>query len=283
VTRNLVRAWLLVTALVVGSSTWAQIAVPALTGRVVDQTGTLTADQITTLSQRLESFEARKGPQVAVLVVPTTAPESIEQFSIRVADQWKLGRKKVDDGAILIVAKDDRALRIEVGYGLEGPLNDAISNRIIDETIVPRFKRQDFAGGIDAGLEQMMAAIDGEPLPAPPPRSWREGDARGGQPYFPVIFGLAVVLAAVLPALFGRLGGSLAAGVLVAGVTWLLAGALWIAVFIGLGAMAFTLMGGSGFLSSWAGGYRGYGGGRGGGGFSGGGGGFGGGGASGRW
>jgi len=283
VTRVLVRAWLLVAALVAGSTAWAQATVPALAGRVVDQTGTLTADQVASLSRKLEAFEARKGSQIAVLIVPTTAPEAIEQFSIRVADQWKLGRRKVDDGAILVVAKDDRALRIEVGYGLEGALNDATSNRIIDETIVPRFKREDFAGGIDAGLAQMMAVIDGEPLPAPPARSWREGEARGGRPYFPVIFGLAIVLASVLPVLFGRLGGSVAAGAVVAGVTWLLAGALWMAVFIGIGAMAFSLMGGNALLAGRAGGYRGYGGGRGGGGFSGGGGGFGGGGASGRW
>jgi len=281
----LARACLLVALLLGWGGARGQTPVPALTGRVVDQTGTLDGGEVESLSRRLQDFETRKGSQIAVLIVPTTSPETIEQFSIRVADQWKLGRKQVDDGAILVVAKNDRTLRIEVGYGLEGALTDAISNRIIDETIVPRFKQQDFAGGVDAGVSQMMAVIDGESLPAPAPRAWSDRGAREVPSFVPVVFGLAIVLAGVLPALFGRLGGSMATGALVGAVTWGLAGALSMAVLAGLGAMAFALLGGMGLLGNLGGGYRGgrgWGGG-GGGGFSGGGGGFGGGGASGRW
>jgi uncharacterized protein len=127
----------------------AQVAVPLLTGHVADQTGTLNPEQSAALEQTLHAFEARKGSQLAVLIVPTVAPETIEQFALRVAEKWKLGRKKIDDGVILVVAKSDRALRIEVGYGLEGALNDATSKRII-EIITPRFQQGDFYGGITA-------------------------------------------------------------------------------------------------------------------------------------
>ncbi len=124
----------------------AQVAVPPLAGRVTDQTATLTTEQMAGLEQTLRAFEAKKGSQLALLIVPSTQPETIEQYALRVAEQWKLGRKKVDDGAILVVAKIDRALRIEVGYGLEGALNDATSKRIISEIITPRFKQGDFYG-----------------------------------------------------------------------------------------------------------------------------------------
>ncbi|HQT21424.1 MAG TPA: TPM domain-containing protein, partial [Polynucleobacter sp.] len=134
----------------------AQQAVPALSGRVIDQTGTLTPAQVSSLDQTLSNFEAQKGSQIVVLMLQSTAPESIEQYAIRVAEQWKIGRKKVDDGAILIIAKADRALRIEVGYGLEGVLTDATSKRIIDQIIVPRFKQQDFYGGITDGLNAVI-------------------------------------------------------------------------------------------------------------------------------
>ena len=140
----------------------AEIAVPALSGRVIDQTKSLTPEQLRTLDQKLREIEARKGSQVAVLMVPTTKPEEIEQYAIRVADKWKLGRKKVDDGVILLIAKNDRAVRIEVGYGLEGALTDAMSKRIIDGAIIPRFKQQDFYGGILAGVDQIGRVIDGE-------------------------------------------------------------------------------------------------------------------------
>ena len=146
------------------------VAVPALSGRVVDQTGTLSSATVQQLDAQLADLEARKGSQVAVLIVPTTQPEDIAAFGIRVADAWKLGRKEVRDGVILIVARNDRALRIEVGYGLEGALPDAIADRIIDEDIAPPLRRGDFDGGVRAGVERIVAVIDGEALPAPAPR-----------------------------------------------------------------------------------------------------------------
>src|SRR5580700_8824904 len=137
----------------------ADVAVPPLSGRVVDQTGTLSSDDIDALTQTLKDLEQRKGSQVAVLIVPTTQPETIEQYSIRVAEAWKIGRKKIDDGALLVVAKNDRKLRIEVGYGLEGALNDITAKRIIDEIITPKFRSGDFAGGISAGLTRIIGMI----------------------------------------------------------------------------------------------------------------------------
>ena len=127
---------------------------PPLTARVIDLTGTLSGEAVTRIEAKLAALEARKGSQIAVLIVPSTQPEEIEQFGIRVEDAWKLGRKGVDDGAYLIVAKNDRRVRIEVGYGLEGALSDAIANRIVDETITPHFKQGDFDGGIEAGVDQ---------------------------------------------------------------------------------------------------------------------------------
>jgi len=260
----------------------AQIAIPPLTGRVTDQTATLTVEQKTALEQTLQAFEARKGSQIVVHVVPTTAPESIEQYALRVAEQWKPGRKKIDDGVILVIAKDDRALRIEVGYGLEGALTDATSKRIISEVIAPRFRQGDFHGGIRAGLEQIMRVIDGEPLP--PPSGKHSGGVSGLESYAPIIFMVALVVGGVLRAALGRLPGALVTGGVVAAVAWFVVGALSIALGAGALAFVFTLLGGGvgGFgIGGSRGGSGGFGGG--GGGFSGGGGGFGGGGASGRW
>src|SRR5688572_30459315 len=152
----------------------AQVSVPTLTARVTDLTGTLTAEQRSSLEERLAAFEAKQGSQIAVLLVPTTQPEAIEQFGIRVAEKWKVGRKGVDDGAILIVALKDRAVRIEVGYGLEGALPDVAVKRIIEEHVIPRFKQGDFHGGIEAGVSRMMSVIEGEALPPPAERA-RDG------------------------------------------------------------------------------------------------------------
>src|SRR6202165_6013026 len=165
------RASLLALALLLcwAFSAQADVAVPPLSGRVVDQTGTLSSGDVASLTQTLQSLETRKGSQVAVLIVPTTAPETIEQYSLRVAEAWKIGRKKIDDGALLVVAKDDRRLRIEVGYGLEGALTDVTSKRIIDEIITPSFRNGDYAGGISAGVDRIVAVIDGERLPTPAP------------------------------------------------------------------------------------------------------------------
>src|SRR5574340_541812 len=156
---------------------WAQVAVPELSRRVTDLTATLSAGQVAALENKLAVFETQKGSQIAVLIVPTTQPEDIAQFGIRVADQWKIGRKKIDDGAILLVAKNDRTLRLEVGYGLEGAIPDAVAKRVIAETITPYFKSGDFYGGIDAGVEQVMRLIEGEPLP--PPRASSQGEEEG--------------------------------------------------------------------------------------------------------
>ncbi len=260
----------------------AQIAIPPLTGRVTDQTATLTAEQKANLEQTLQAFEARKGSQIVVHIVPTTAPETIEQYALRAAEQWKPGRKKIDDGVLLVVAKDDRALRIEVGYGLEGALTDATSKRIISEVIAPRFRQGDFHGGIRAGLDRIMRVIDGEPLP--PPSGKRSGDVSGLESYAPIIFMVALVLGGVLRAALGRFPGALVTGGAVAAVAWFVVGAVTIALGAGVLAFVFTLLGG-GVGGYGMGGHRGGSGGfgTGGGGFSGGGGGFGGGGASGRW
>lgn len=279
-TTSMTRAAFVAIALCWSFIAGAQIAVPPLTGRVTDQTATLTIEQKVSLEQTLQAFEARKGSQLAVLIVPTSAPETIEQYALRVAEQWKMGRKKVDDGAILVVAKTDRALRIEVGYGLEGALNDATSKRIISEIITPRFKQGDFSGGITAGVDQIIRVIDGEPLP--PPKGQPAGIA-DLQQYVPVIFILALVIGSVLRSALGRFPGALVTGGGVALVAWLFAGALSVALGAGVIALLFTLLNGG--MGGMVGrGIGGHGSGRGGfGGFSGGGGGFGGGGASGRW
>jgi uncharacterized protein len=133
--------------------------VPPLSGRIVDLSHTLSADQSQSLDALLKDFEQRKGSQIAVLIVPRTEPEAIEQYAIRVAEQWKLGRKKIDDGAILVVAKDERALRIEVGYGLEGTITDAVSKLIIVNDIAPKFKTGDYDGGILAGVDDLVSAV----------------------------------------------------------------------------------------------------------------------------
>ncbi len=263
----------------------AEVTVPALTGHVIDQTATLNSEQLAALERSLQVFEARKGSQLAVLIVPTTNPEAIEQYTLRVVEQWKLGRKKIDDGALLIVAKNDRTLRIEVGYGLEGALNDATCKRIISEIITPQFKQGNFYGGISAGVEQIIHVIDGEPLPEP--RANNTNGNAGFQQYLVIIIILAFVVGGILRALFGRVFGALATGGVIAFIAWLIAGALSIALIAGVIALLFTLLsggGGRGMGGFGGGGFGsgGFGGGSGGG-FSGGGGSFGGGGASGNW
>lgn len=278
--------------------------IPPLTSRVTDLTGTLTAQERGALEQKLAAFEQRKGAQVAVLIVPTTQPEEIEQYSIRVVDQWKLGRRevngqRVDDGALLLIAKDDRRMRIEVGYGLEGALTDATSRRIIAETIAPLFRQGQFYAGINAGVDQMIRVIDGEPLP-PPDRRWqRDGGAPALIGLLPFLFFAVLVGSAVLRALFGRGLGSLVTGAGTGFFVWLVSQAIGVALLVGFLAFIFALFSGLGGGTRWSslprhggwgggwggGGFGGggFGGGFGGGGFRGGGGGFGGGGASGSW
>jgi uncharacterized protein len=268
---------------------------PKLSARVTDLTGTLTAGQQSALEQKLSAFESAKGAQLAVLVVPTTQPQAIEEYSIRVVDAWKLGRSGVDDGALLIVAKDDHKVRIEVGRGLEGVLTDALSNRILDETVKPEFRQGDYYGGIDAGLEQMMKVIQGEPLP-PPERQWQPGRrGHGGGLLLPLLFAVFAG-SVVLRGIFGRTLGSVLTGTGAGLLVWIAGYALALAGLASIGAFLFTLLGGLGRGSGWSsggfgGGWGGFGGGLGGGlgggfgggGFSGGGGGFAGGGASGSW
>lgn len=255
----------------------ADVAVPPFQSYVTDLTGTLTPRQREDLEQSLRAFAAQKGSQLAVLMVPSTAPETIEQYSIRVVESWKLGRKGVDDGVLLLVSTDDRALRIEVGYGLEGVIPDAIANRVINEVIVPYFKRGDYFGGIQAGVHQIMRLVEGESLPEP---SRRDSSWEGLQAWLPLLLMGTVVGGLILRLMFGRLlGASLTAGV--AGlIGWLLFGSLLFGVLIGLFIFFFVLGGGMGRPPGYGGwGYPS----GGGGGISGGGGGFGGGGASGRW
>jgi uncharacterized protein len=254
----------------------ATVAVPPLSTRVTDQTGTLDAKQRAALEQKLAAFDARKGAQIALLIVATTVPETIEQYSIRVVEQWKLGRKGIDDGMLVLVVRDDRALRIEVGYGLEGVVPDAIANRVIDEIIVPRFRAGDYYGGLDAGITRLIALVDGEPLPPPQAQQAQSSDDPISA-LLPLLF-FGLFAAQGLRRLLGPGFGALAAGGGIFLVAWLLSGVLLMALLFGLVAAVLTLFGVHpgmiGGLSSRSGG---------GGGFGGGGGGFGGGGASGRW
>lgn len=214
-------------------SVLADVPVPQLTSRVVDRTGTLSSGDIASLSQKLSDFETRKGSQIAVLIVPTTDPETIEQFSIRVAEAWKIGRKKVDDGAILVVAKNDRHLRIEVGYGLEGALTDVTSRRIIDEVITPKFREGDFAGGIAAGVDRMMRVVDGEPLPAPS-RSVNFANLNDIGPIVPITVFASFIVGGFLRALLGRLLGSVATGSVIAVLVLLVLGSGAVALIAGI-------------------------------------------------
>jgi uncharacterized protein len=282
------------TALLLSTSLLAaEVAVPPLQSRVADLTGTLSTSEAAQLEQKLAAFEAKKGSQIAVLIIPTTQPETIEQYSMRVAEAWKLGRKGVDDGALLVIAKDDRTLRIEVGYGLEGALPDAIAKRIVDGIVVPKLRQGDFVSGINAGIERMMAVIAGEPLPPSQVRRGSSGSAGMGavlDNIIPIFIGL-IVLGKILQSLFGRF---IAAAVMSAGagvIGWVVFSSVILAIIIALLAFFVSLFGnaGGGITAGGRGGWPGggFGGGRGGGfgggGFSGGGGGFGGGGASGRW
>jgi uncharacterized protein len=259
------------------------VPVPPLKARVTDLTGTLNAGQLATLEARLREFERSKGSQIAVLMLPSTQPETIEQYSIRVAEQWKIGRARVDDGVILIVAKNDQKLRIEVGYGLEGAIPDAVAKRVIREVIAPHFLANDFFEGIRDGTETLMKLIEGEKLP---PAATRTGAASGPADYqsmFVMLMALVLVAGGVLKAALGRVFGSVATGIVAGLAAWFISG-LAVAVLACIAAFVLSLLMGVGGRGYFPGGFGGGGfGGGGGGGFSGGGGGFGGGGASGGW
>ncbi len=272
--RRLLFAFLL---LLIAAGAVAEVAVPPLTGRVADQVGLLQPDQQAALASRLATFEQQKGSQIAVLIVPTTQPESIEQFAIRVVDQWKLGRKGVDDGLLILLAMEDRSMRIEVGYGLEGVIPDAVAKRVIAEIMTPYFRQGDFYGGLNAAVEQIIALIDGEPLPAPAVKSTASGGSF--EDMLPLLLFGAIAVGGVLRAIFGRFVGGAIGGGAVGMLVWFLGGGLLFALVLGIVAFIMTMSGGMGGLGGGGMGRSGMGGG----GFSGGGGGFGGGGASGRW
>jgi len=268
------------------SPAFAQLRpVPAGLQQLQDLAGVLSQAARERLLDRLQAIERQRGSQLAILLVASTRPEPIEDFSIRVVDQWKLGRKDVDDGVLLLVAVEDRRMRIEVGRGLEGAIPDAIAKRIIEERMAPAFRRGDFEAGLSAAIDAIDARLAGEALPPPP----RAGGRHGGTDFetllslglFASIFG-----GSILRSVFGRLlGSALAAGLIGVGA-WIMTGALLVALVAAGLAFVFVLaIGGSG--SHVIGSGR-HGGGRrsggwSGGGWSGGGGGFGGGGASGGW
>jgi uncharacterized protein len=236
----------------------AQVAVPPLKARVTDLTATLNALQRDALERTLAEFEARKGAQIAVLMVPTTQPETIEQYAVRVQEAWKLGRKGVDDSVLLVVAKDDRKVKIETGYGLEGILPDAIAKRIIEEDIVPRFKAGDFYVGIRAGSGRIMHVVEGEKLPPPSfvtrwpwmdVAGWTYIDAFGALIVFLVAFLLLrAVLAAlgavlgILLVVLGGLAGSAVAGAGAGYATWLLLESTLATLAAGLAVFALCLL-----------------------------------------
>ena len=276
---------------------WAQAtadggvqAVPALTGHVIDRAQGLTADQAQALDAKLSQFEAHRGTQMVVLLVPSTQPEDIAAYAQRVGDTWKVGRKQVGDGLLVVVALQDRRVRIEVAKALEGAIPDLAASRVIEQAITPAFRRGDVAGGLNAGVDRLMALITGENLPAP------EATAPRGQGFDLnqlILFGLIgiPIVSGVLGAVFGRKLGALLTGALGGGIVWVLTTSLLLGTFGGVMAAVLALAMGKGGRGGPGGfgppggfGGGGWSGGGGGGGWSSGGGGdFGGGGASGRW
>lgn len=290
----LLAAWLPLAA-------WAQGGVqpvPALTAHVMDGTGTLNAAQREALEAKLTAFEQSRGAQVVILMVPSTQPEDIAAYAQRVGDSWKIGRKGVGDGLLLVVAKNDRKVRIETTKALEGAIPDLAARQVIDTAITPRFKQGDFAGGLDAAADQLIALISGENLPAP-----EQGGAGGKNSGFEwtdlaIFLFFAVPIGGRLAAgILGRKFGSLATGGVVGVLAWIFTSSLIVAglaVLVGtvfalvtsLGALGRGGRSSGGWTTGGFGGGGGWGGGSsgGGGGFSSGGGGdFGGGGASGDW
>jgi len=273
----------------------ADVAIPLLKSHVTDLTSTLSTHEITSLKQNLTAFEKKKGNQLAVLIVPTTQPETIEQYSMRVAESWKLGRKGIDDGVLLLIAKNDRALRIEVGYGLEGVLPDAVAKRIIEEIILPKFKSGNFVDGIDAGIEAIQSLIEGESLPSPQAKYSSSDSSNVNfmlENFFPILVGL-FMMGRMLQAFLGRFIGSIVTSIGVGLIGWLLFSSVVTALLIAIFVFILSLFQNTGrgiyrngrdswSNSNYRGGSIGRGGGFGGG-YGGGGGGFGGGGASGRW
>jgi uncharacterized protein len=277
------------------------LPVPPLSGRVIDQTGTLTPEQTQAMSAKLAALEAKRGSQLVVLMVPSTQPEDIAAYGQRVADAWKIGRLAVGDGLLIVVAKDDRRVRIEVAKSLEGAVPDLAAKQIISEVISPAFRKGDYAGGLNAAIDRLDARIGNEGLPEPsaaakgalPP----SGQGFNLQDLAIFLFVAVPVIGAVLTGIFGRKLGSLATAGAAGGMGWWLSASVLVAAGVGVVALILVLVlgigasrrgvsrsSGHGGPIIWGGGSGGGWGGGGGGGFSSGGGGdFGGGGASGDW
>lgn len=263
------------------------VAIPALQAAVTDLTQTLSVEQQAALNQKLSQFSQQSGSQVAVLILPSTQPEDIAQFGIRLAEAWKIGRDKQDDGVIVIVAKNDRKMRIEVGYGLEGAIPDAIAKRIIAEQMAPAFKQGQFYHGLDHAADSLIKLIEGEHLPAPEKSSPHRSSTDDWMTMLPILMFAAIIAGAIFKSMLGDFPGSLLTGGALGALAGFLGATLWVMGLVGLAAFVFTLaMGGrgSGGMPYSPGGFGGYSGGsRGPDIFSGGGGDFGGGGASGDW
>ena len=271
------------------------VAVPKLERRVTDLTATLSATDAARIEARVKAFEQAKGAQIAVLIIESTQPETAFDYSMRVVDAWKLGRKDIDDGVLLLVSKADRKLEIRSGRGVQGVLTDAVSKRIIAEIIAPRFRAGEFAEGIYQGVDKIAAVIDGEALP-PPPKKKKASESSSLESFFGIAFLAAIVVGPLLRSLLGRFMGATATGGITGLAAWWIAGGLLFPIVIGAGVFGAVLFmgmmnfarsghGGAGLGGGWGGGGGGGGGSGGGdsGGFSGGGGGFDGGGASGDW
>lgn len=269
------------------SSALAEQAIPPLQTRVTDQTQTLSASERNQIEQRLTQFEQRTGAQIAILMVPNTQPETIEQYSIRVAEAWKLGQQGKDNGVLLLIAKNDRAARIEVGYGLEGELTDLASSRIIRDVIVPHFQTGDYSGGLDAALNAIMARLEGGTTED---QTTATAPSDAAQGMLPILLGVAFFASQIFRAMTNRLTGAALGGAITGGIGYLIFGSVAAAITIAILGFLLGLVAGvtspgryiGGNNHRW-GGWPGGGGGFGGGGFRGGGGSFGGGGASGRW
>ena len=281
---------------------WSQDvqAIPALTAHVIDQTDTLNAAQRQALESKLTVFEQKRGAQIVVLIVATTLPEDIAAFAQRVGDNWKIGRKNIGDGLLLVVAKNDRKVRIETTKALEGALPDLAARQIIDSAITPRFRQNDYAGGLDAAADQIMARITGENLPAPADggQTRKSGSGLSWTDLAVFLFFAVPIGGRVLSSIFGRKLGAAATGGAVGVLAWLFTSSLLIGGIAAAAGLVFALVTSLGSLGSigrgrssgWGGGFGGGagswgggGGGSGGGFSSGGGGNFGGGGASGGW
>lgn len=260
------------------------VEIPPLQSAVTDLTGSLSPPALDALNQKLTQFAQQSGSQIAILMLPTTQPEDIAQFGIRLAEAWKIGRDQQDDGVIIIVAKNDRKMRIEVGYGLEGAIPDVVAKRIIREVMAPAFKQGHFEVGLNLAIDRLITLIQGEHLPAPAKQS-HSGDQHWTT-WLPMLLFAVIIGGAVFKSLLGTVAGSLVTGGLMGLATGWLGATLLVMALVAVAGFVFALAmgssGGGGYMP--IGGYPGWGGGRssrdv----FSGGGGDFGGGGASGDW